>query len=482
MDKFIECSCGTILPERHLMTVGLYCLNCNIDCLKLSKNVLSRVTFMIYDNNKIICIGTTRSLYDQLNTYTYILQHTVRISLLHSEFIMCRLLGFTQIGNTEMTLGNKELDYHNLSYKYAPALVDVNGTSSKNRYFSCGILFAPVHEISYDLNRWQLSSCTPQLKKNIDYSLGIDYPIKSIDFLLSAVSRNTNIAPTTKLAYQKTIKLLIKLGFLTIDYNELIPFLTSIFETYPYSRNMLTLSTLRVLFNQLTPIEQYNFWGYNWYAIKQTFIEFATNYKQPSTANIKSDHDTRNWIEYPHLLEILEKEKQIICAKQKNNTLNYNHFQHYIALMLHLKQTAVRNDYCSVLLWNYNKETDNYICKEKFVFNHYKTSKFFGRIEIPIKEDVKEELLPLLEYRRKTDCNFLFVGYSNNQINSLSYSKMLTKYTRKLTGKSIGSSLIRKIYVSWLRRSELDFEESKQVARYMMHSETLQRSLYRLIN
>lgn len=58
---------------------------------------------------------------------------------------------------------------------------------------------------------------------------------------------------------------------------------------------------------------------------------------------------------------------------------------------------------------------------------------------------------------------------------------MLMVYTLKLTGKSIGSNMIRKIYVSWVRKDELSIDESKSLARCMMHSEKIQRELYRKV-
>lgn len=546
----VKCKCNNIITEKHLFTNGLYCTNCNITFLELSKLVKQNVTYIIFSFNQVLYVGQTKTLYDKLINHTkdHIklnpLLHKIKITFLHSEYIIIKL--FNPIknilsGNTNMVIKNKNNKYikttynklqHKLYYNINNSILSSDDILCKKKYiikedniiFTCGIIFANIYvndtfcfkkdtttcncnmlcsirsrvNILKGLNKWYpipinmvKENVLENTDKFIDYSVGKDLNIKSKEFLISVVKRK-NILDSTKKSYEANITLLCNNGFLNIlnniTYETLYNFINdTIFIQYSNSTSYLILTVMIILFNQTTIKEKFVLFGFNWFSIYKKLVDYYKYYKEISQkeSNVKNLTEELNWINYPELLDIIKKEKNIIHEKYNNNTISLMQMQSYILLMLHLEQAAVRNDYYTILLFDYDKDKDNYLTcedgKYTFVFNTYKTSKYLGKIEMQIKEPVLEDLLLLVNYRKSIICKYLITNVKNEPIDSSRYSKLLMDYTEKLTGKRIGSSMIRKIYVSWMRRGEMECEESEKMAREMMHSEDIQRSLYRKV-
>lgn len=585
----IECVCKRLLTEKNLFNVGLYC-ECGIKCLDLAKRIVVRVTYLIFDENNPIYVGTSKTLYDRLIQHSKdkirldISKHTIKVSLLHSEIILTKIfkptLNIIQNNNADMvTFSNgsyKNNNYNKLSFVYYRDLSKVKypwhregkgdhqskirkgifsddiilkkKNDEDNSLFSCGVIFGNVKIIDMkycfikditecrcsivcsvrsiinsfkNLNKWQPIE-NDLVKENIlrneinikeiDYSIGKGLPVRTKEFLTEVVIRNKTIKDTTKKAYIENIKLLYNEGLLenSSTYEILYDWLNDVvFIKYSESRNQTLLNVISLLFNQTTLKEKLLLWGNDWFTFYRKFTIFNKYYKEKLQRdyNDKSNSEDKNWIEYPKLLEIVEEERKNIMEKFKDKK-NINELQKYVILMLHVKQAALRNDYNTVMLFDYDENKDNYLVWEdkivsinicgticindidyidgfnreyKFVFNEYKTSKFLGRYEIDVKDDVKEDLALLVDYRIKTGSKYLIIRLNGNCIDSPGYSQMLTEYTQKLTGKSIGSSLLRKIYISHMRKNELTNKESKELAKNMMHSEEIQRSLYRKV-
>jgi integrase len=114
---------------------------------------------------------------------------------------------------------------------------------------------------------------------------------------------------------------------------------------------------------------------------------------------------------------------------------------------------------------NINESTDNYIKDNKFfVFNKYKTSKFYGsqEVEIPIK------LRNILKKWLKINTNdFLFVDRHKRKL----YPTTLNQRLNRIFEKNLGVSMLRHIYISdKVLKDVPKLDNLKKIANDMGHS------------
>lgn len=459
----IICDCKNILRDKDLFINGLQC-KCGITSFKLSGLVKRRVTYIItntaptlHDVTDFIYIGTCaagnlkpRLKMHKTNKLLDFSKHKIFITYLHSEYILIKLFKPNQNilpnGDTSMTLpcnNYKVLDYKNLPY--------INNTKTcyipdHSVLLSCGIIFENIDYMKINTTKCFIKDaqvCTCNIpceirktlntftnlpiyhpipidmvkkhilhNKNIDFTIGNTLNIKSKEFLLEIINRNKDITEATKKSYRDYIALIYKFGFLDNkfeDFNTVYNWLINdVFIHYARTTNVFIINILCVIFSQTSNKERFILWGKNWLNIRKNLLSFFTKYSN-SISNEKTIKENKNWLDYPELLNIVEKERKAI-----NNNSTLLALQHYISLMLHVKHSAVRNDYSSVMLWGYNENKNNYLLstvngKMKFIFNEYKTSNIYGRIESPIvNEDVSKDLLILLNYKKLNNSKFLF--------------------------------------------------------------------------
>ena len=101
-----------------------------------------------------------------------------------------------------------------------------------------------------------------------------------------------------------------------------------------------------------------------------------------------------------------------------------------------------RNEFAFVKIKNFDRRTDNYLEKNKIVFNSYKTSKKYGSqiYEIP------SPLIPIVKkYLRLNKTDYLFPKRNGNEcMTNVDYNRTL----QKIFGKTISVDNLRSIYLS----------------------------------
>jgi len=97
-----------------------------------------------------------------------------------------------------------------------------------------------------------------------------------------------------------------------------------------------------------------------------------------------------------------------------------------------------------------DKKSKNYLVVHKngmfFVLNKYKTSKKYEELKIEIDDPQVKKLLRY--YLRVNGMGVLFKSSTGKPLTRIEISKTLLKYSQKYMGKSISSTLLRKIYLS----------------------------------
>jgi len=222
--------------------------------------------------------------------------------------------------------------------------------------------------------------------------------------------------------------------------------------------------------------------------------EIAKKIKDNTNVGELTQVQKENWIELDSVKKQLDDLKNMVEKFKNNKVLNnnqYNTLLSYLILSLYTLEEPRRNkDYqdCNIV-GNYtdNLPNDkNYISPNKLIFNVYKTSKKYGKQIFDIKPELKEVIdiyvkhHPLLKGKltKKDNVPFL-VYYDGSPLDSVN---SITRILNKIFGKKIGSSQLRKIYVSdkFGKNSELQKlqNEQKEVAEKMGHTVATQNYYY----
>lgn len=110
-----------------------------------------------------------------------------------------------------------------------------------------------------------------------------------------------------------------------------------------------------------------------------------------------------------------------------------------------------------------NKEKDNYIDKNDFVFNIYKTNKFYDTQRVPIPKELKPILTKWIKHNTN---DYLLVDENNNKLNNVKLGQRLNK----IFGNKISTSMLRHIYLSDKLKDIPKLNELQELAKDMGHS------------
>jgi hypothetical protein len=123
-----------------------------------------------------------------------------------------------------------------------------------------------------------------------------------------------------------------------------------------------------------------------------------------------------------------------------------------------------RSEFANIRIKNFDHTLDNYLFKNKIIFNSYKTSKKYGRQEYIIP---KEVMLFLRQYLKLNKTDFLFPKKDGEAcMSNVDYNRLLGK----VFGSFISVDALRSIYLSEKYKDVPRMEDMEQVAREMGHS------------
>ena len=173
------------------------------------------------------------------------------------------------------------------------------------------------------------------------------------------------------------------------------------------------------------------------------------------------------------------KKKEDLSSKDKALLQVYTIFSIYTRL-------PMRNDLAGMEAINkrtYNKLSEedkkekNYLVVNKnnmfMVLNEFKTNTKYKSINIPIEKDL-EKLLRV--YLKMNGMGVLFKSSTGKALSRNSLSKLLLKTTKQRMGKSISTTMLRKIYLS-SKYGKIQEEQAKD-AEIMGHSVETQNKVY----
>jgi len=196
----------------------------------------------------------------------------------------------------------------------------------------------------------------------------------------------------------------------------------------------------------------------------------------------KSDKQKDNWVEWDDVIkkvDELNKDMASITAKKVLTPQDYDKLLQTVVLSLYAYIPPRRNqDYLDMYIvkkWSDTMDKDkNYFdtTGKRFIFNVYKTSKKHGQQIENIPDNLMTPLMgyykhhPLLKGNKgKTPMVKMLVANDGTPITAVN---AITRILNKLFGKSVGSSMLRHIYLSNKYGDKL--EEMKEDAEKMAHS------------
>jgi hypothetical protein len=161
-----------------------------------------------------------------------------------------------------------------------------------------------------------------------------------------------------------------------------------------------------------------------------------------------SETQRDNWItteEIETIFKALENDAKMLFKKSNRTNSDIQQIQNYIIVLLcsGLFFPPRRSlDWCLMKIKNVNRDEDNYIDKNKFVFNKYKTSKSYGKQELDIPSQVKSILNKWIKIN-----NSDYLLYDNNG-NPLTSVKLNQRLNRIFGGKKVGVNNFRHTYLT----------------------------------
>mgnify|MGYP003667418160 FL=1 len=191
--------------------------------------------------------------------------------------------------------------------------------------------------------------------------------------------------------------------------------------------------------------------------------EFNNKYDEENKSGIISDKQSKNFATIEEVYEMINKmgaELKPIKKKNKDDITKkeMNLLQAFVLFSIYSKY-PMRNDVSemeAISKRDYNKlkeedkKAKNYLVVHKngmfFVLNKYKTSKKYEELKIEIDDPQVKKLLRY--YLRINGMGILFKSSTGKPLTRIEISKTLLKYSQKYMGKSISSTLLRKIYLS----------------------------------
>lgn len=211
---------------------------------------------------------------------------------------------------------------------------------------------------------------------------------------------------------------------------------------------------------------------------RDIMIEDVETYKKEQETQEKTDKQKENWMSYDEVLKVYNElkndTKHLFKKTNKLTNEEFQQIQNFVILSCMILIPPRRLlDWTEMKVKNINESTDNYIKDNKiFVFNKYKTSKFYGsqEVEIPIK------LRNILKKWLKINTNdFLFIDRHNRKL----YPTTLNQRLNRIFDRNLGVSMLRHIYISDNVLKDIPkLDNLKKIAKDMGHS-TGEQILYK---
>jgi hypothetical protein len=184
----------------------------------------------------------------------------------------------------------------------------------------------------------------------------------------------------------------------------------------------------------------------------------------------KSDKEkltSKSWDELNNIYDELYSREKHFLKKQgvlKTPMKDLQSIQDLIIATLYIKQKPRRlMDYTELKIKNVDKESDNYILKNNFIFNKYKTDKKYSTQNVKIEPETKKILDKWIKLI-PDDYEYLLFDANGNKLNSVKLNQRL----KKIFG--VSANMIRSAFLTDMYKDAPSLQNAQQTAEDMGHS------------
>jgi len=162
----------------------------------------------------------------------------------------------------------------------------------------------------------------------------------------------------------------------------------------------------------------------------------------------KTPQQEASWVEFSDIKAVfddLKRNADLVMKKKNITTSDLQQIQNFIIMAvlgsIYIKPRRSK-DFVDFKIRNVDKEKDNYMDKNKFVFNSYKTAKTYGRQDVDIPVQLRNIIIKWMKIN-PTD-HLLF----DANMNKLSSVKLNQRLNRIFDGKKVGVNQLRHTYLT----------------------------------
>ena len=203
---------------------------------------------------------------------------------------------------------------------------------------------------------------------------------------------------------------------------------------------------------------------------KSTLMENGAKYQQWIEKQEKSETQEANWKTFDEVKKIYDEMhtniKPILNHKGEISQSDFIRLQDFVILSLTSgvwikpRRSA---DWVNMKLKSIDKSKHNYIEKNQFYFNEYKTKKFYGRQNVAIPKGLNAILT---RYINHNPYDYLLVDNDGNKITNVRLMQRLNHIFKS----KISTSMLRHIFLSDKLQNMPKLTEMIETAREMGHS------------
>lgn len=180
---------------------------------------------------------------------------------------------------------------------------------------------------------------------------------------------------------------------------------------------------------------------------RKKMLEDIKAYNKHTEKQEKTEEQEESWIEkddIDKLYSILTKNASILYKKKELSMTDLQEIQSYIILSI-LGGVYIpprrSKDYVDFKIKDINIDTDNYMTKDKLIFNSYKTAKTYGKQEIDLPKQLRTILL---KWIKVNPTDYLLFDVNNKPLSNVK----LTQRLNKLFNKKVSVNQLRHTYLT----------------------------------
>lgn len=187
----------------------------------------------------------------------------------------------------------------------------------------------------------------------------------------------------------------------------------------------------------------------------------------------KSETQKDNWKDFNEIKELhntmLTNNKKYLNSKTNLNTRELTSLQDFILICLTSgiyfppRRSTDWSEMRILGRGDVDKDKDNYMTKDEFVFNIYKTKKDYGTQRVSIPTELKAILTKWLKHNTN---DYLLVSATGTKLNNVKIGQRLNR----IFGNKISTSMLRHIYLSDKLKDIPKINELQELAKDMGHS------------